>query len=106
MLQGLIFLCLNAKITEEVDKKSRFLTEIGCKCFILAVNLFAPRELSNVTYKELVVALQLHFKPKLLEIMERFNFHQYKQDQNQTIADYVLKLRSLAKTCNFGAFLD
>jgi len=73
------FLGLNAKITEEWENKSRFVTEIGSKCFILAVNLFAPRKLSKVTYKELVEALEQHFKPSLLDIKERYYFYKFQQ---------------------------
>ena len=40
-----------------------------------------------------------HFKPTRLKIAERYHFHSAVQQQGQSIADFVRKLKKLAGTC-------
>ncbi len=39
-------------------------------------------------------------------IAERFRFHRRNQGVGESIVEFVVELRKLAKTCNFGAYLD
>ena len=38
--------------------------------------------------------------------MERFAFHKHDQRPGETVNEFVIELRHLARTCNFGNFLD
>ena len=69
-------------------------------------NLLAPAALKDKSFKELVIALKSHFKPKPLIIAEQFKFHQRGQAPGETVAEYVAELRRLATHCEFGAYLD
>ncbi len=39
-------------------------------------------------------------------IAERFRFYQRNQGPDETISDYILALKRLASSCEFGTFLD
>ena len=46
-----------------------------------------------------------NMSPKTIEIAERYRFHLVKQN-NDTVAEFVSRLRKAADTCNFGGQLD
>ena len=47
-----------------------------------------------------------HYRPKTIEIAERFKFFKRTQGDNECIADFIVELKRLAKTCNFGNYFD
>ena len=47
-------------------------------------------------------ALERHFEPTRNVIYERHKFNTCEQDQGETVAQYITKLRQLASTCEFG----
>ncbi len=79
---------------------------MGNLMFKLLANLVAPREPGDLTYKEVWDELQTHLKPKPVKIAERFRFSRQNQQAGETIAEYMVELRSLASTCEFGTFLN
>ena len=61
---------------------------------------------SSKTYDELKATLSAHFKPKTLVIAERLRFYKRNQHENESISDYIVELKKLASTCDFGDFLS
>ena len=53
-----------------------------------------------------VQVMQNHLNPGPLIIAERFKFHQRSQGENESVAQYVAKLRKLSERCNFGEYLE
>ena len=47
-----------------------------------------------------------HFKPNLPVITERFAFHKCDQQPGEPIKEFLIELRHLTCTCNFGDFLE
>ena len=66
----------------------------------------APTKPHEKEYKELIDTMQTHLKPKPLTIAERVKFNRRKQQEEESIAQFLAGLRKLAETCNFGAKLD
>ena len=52
-------------------------------------------------YKQCVEVLDNHFIPKSNVIFERYEFRQMNQDANETVDQFVCRLRKKAETCNF-----
>ncbi|KAJ8893792.1 hypothetical protein PR048_006393 [Dryococelus australis] len=63
-----------------------------------------PKELTDCTYEELIVALDIHFDPKKNEITACFVFTNHKQQPTETISDFVAELKRFSKGCNFLYF--
>lgn len=63
-------------------------------------------KVSDITYENITHALSLHFKPKLIVIAEHFRFYKRQQKNNETVSEYILALKELASTCEFGQFLN
>ena len=68
-------------------------------------DLLSPATLTEKTFAELCATLKAHFQPKPVVIAERFQFHQWSQGLNESVAEYIAELRKLALHCEFGEFL-
>ena len=56
--------------------------------------------------KELTTALEKHYKPKRIVIVERFYFHRRNQLSGESVWQYIAELRRLATHYNCGVGLD
>ena len=69
------------------------LTVIGSTTYDLLSNLVAPKKPRDLSIGELAEQLHCHFDPKPLVIAERFHFHKRAQASDESISNYVAKLR-------------
>ncbi|XP_054708231.1 uncharacterized protein K02A2.6-like [Uloborus diversus] len=89
------------------DKKvSVFISVIGIKTYKVLRNLLLPKSPGDCKYHELTSILKQHFKPSPILIAERFRFHRRNQLTGESVSRYLVELRRLASTCDFGSFLD
>ena len=92
-------------VANDVDgaekKRAVFLSLIGPRCYKLLASLVAPAKPGEKTLEELVAALKKHYDPQPSEILQRFRFHTRFRKQEESVANYVSILRSLAQKCNF-----
>ena len=96
-----------ANAVEDADKKRAvLLTVVGKETYSLLSNLVAPAKPASKSYGELVAILKAHLKPKVLVIAEQFLFHQRRQRENETAAQYMAELRKLADKCQFKDYLE
>lgn len=92
------------KVAEDL-KVSVLLSVLGPRLVTTLSDLLAPAEVDDHTFDQLVETLKNHFKPCTLTIVERYRFGCRNQQPNETIAEYVVTLKHMASTCNFGTFL-
>lgn len=92
------------KVSEEL-KVSVLLTVLGPRLVTTLQDLLAPAEVDSFSFTKLTEALTNHFKPCTLTIVERFKFNSRTQEANESISSYVVTLKHMASTCNFGTFL-
>ena len=94
------------EITENDKKRAVLLTVVGSKTYKLFRNLTYPAKPSTKSYDELVECMKNHHQPARNSIMERYKFFSRNRKPNESINEYIAKLRELAEYCNFGAVLD
>ncbi|XP_075741709.1 uncharacterized protein LOC142792083 [Rhipicephalus microplus] len=88
------------------DKKLPiFLTAIGEKAYVTLRSLLLPKTPAKTSFTEVVDVLKKHYAPKRSVVTERYRFHQRKQEPPETVADFIVELKELVATCEFGAFL-
>ena len=58
------------------------------------------------TTSTILEKLELHFAPERNILYERYLFHSAEQQPNETVDQYVLRLRKLAEPCKFEALHD
>lgn len=61
---------------------------------------------SGGDYESIITTLNVSFRPKLNVRYERHKFHSCVQKSDETIDDYIIRLKRLAKTCKFDDLND
>lgn len=82
------------------------LTFVGGKVYAVLKDLLIPDTPIAVEYTRLVEVFQNYYVPIKMESVSRVKFRQYKQSPGESITQFVHKLKSLAKDCNFGPTLS
>ena len=86
-------------------KVGHVLSGIGTKAYAILRNLLAPAEPKDSDFATIKGKLVGYYKPKPPVIGQRFIFHQRTQKPGESINQFVMELRRLARTCDFGGFL-
>ncbi|UYV67442.1 hypothetical protein LAZ67_5000618 [Cordylochernes scorpioides] len=87
-------------------KKAYLLTLMGSKTYGVLKNLCSPILPKNKTFDNLIDILKRHFSPKRSIVVERFIFFKRMQLKEESISDYLVEIKRLASSCNFGNFLE
>ena len=87
-------------------KTAILLSSIGAKPYGILRSLTAPDLPITKTYDELCKLLNDYYCPPPLEIMERFKFHNRKQESSESITEFVAAIKCLSEHCNFGTALQ
>ena len=61
---------------------------------------------TNANLKILVSVMASHFSPFSLEIVQRLRFNSQERKQEETVAAYIAKLRTLSEYCDYGNTLE
>lgn len=90
----------------DVKKKvSVFLSVVGAAPYSILKDLLAPVKPHECLYADLTEKLITHYSPKPLVLVERFKFYKRVQQESESLNDFVVALKRLASTCEFGNFL-
>lgn len=82
---------------EDEIKVGIFLHHVGDRVASIYDNLAKKED----KYDDIVKKLTEYFEPQVNEPFERYNFSEAKQDNDESLDNYVSRLRGLAKNCNF-----
>ena len=99
----------NIKADDEAQitrKKALFVTMLEQATFAKLRDLANPHAVTELSLNATVELLTTHYCPHTIEIAERFKFFKRVQEEDERVADFGANLRRLAKTCNFGEYLD
>ncbi|XP_042150116.1 uncharacterized protein LOC121838113 [Ixodes scapularis] len=87
-------------------KLAVFLTLIGAEAYEVLKNLVVPALPGQKTYEEVKTLLKNHYSPKTSVIAERCKFNRRIQLDHESVEDFIIELKHLARKCNFGVFLQ
>jgi len=79
---------------------------IGANAYRLLLDTCSPEAPEVKSYEDLTLILELHYAPQRNKNSQRGTFADRKQQSGESISDFALALRNLAKYCEFGALLD
>ena len=64
--------------------------------------IVAPRDVNNMSFKDIKTAVQTYLAPKSkIIIAERANFYNTKQAEGESVVDFTTRLRKAVQFCNF-----
>ncbi|XP_071628400.1 uncharacterized protein [Temnothorax longispinosus] len=89
----------------EGSKVAYFLHYIGASSFDMLCNRLDPANPYEQGYAELTALLQKFYEPASLEIVENFRFHQRRQEDGETIQQFIAALHKLSINCKMGTYL-
>lgn len=88
----------------EQEKWAKFiLSSIGGEAYAKLKTLVTPTEIRQCTYAQIKRAMEEHYNPRHLIVMERHKFRDRKQKEGENFRDYLTKLKQLSQHCNFGS---
>ncbi|XP_052753094.1 uncharacterized protein K02A2.6-like [Galleria mellonella] len=87
-------------------RKQLLLSRVGSTAFKILVDYFRPSAVTSKTYDELVKVLHEYYGKKRYVLSERVSFATRYRNENETISQFILQLRSLAGYCEFGNTLE
>ena len=94
------------EITVDGKKKAVFLSVIGSSVYELLKNLLMPDEPVDKSYAQLKEMLTAHYAPRPIVIAEHYRFYKRDQQESESVSDFVVILKKLASTCEFGNVLN
>lgn len=78
---------------------------MGAEAYDTLCDKLAPAEPETQVYEDIVALMDQHFDPTPLEIAETFKFHSRKQQEGESVQEFIHALQKLSINCKFGAFL-
>ena len=70
------------------------------------MDLVSPRKPRELPYDELVEVLIQHFGGTHNKMVERAKFRELRRTGQESVNDFVVKLKNTARNCQFGAMLE
>lgn len=96
------FIACDVPEDNSVKRRAILLSVLRPQCYGLLEDLVSPRKPSDCKYKDLVDVLANHFEPAESVIVERFRFHSCCRVDGESVAEFLARLRCLAKRCSFS----
>lgn len=87
-------------------KPALLLTAVSTDVFRTLTNMCFPKLPKEKTYAELCKLLKKQFSPVISIYAERAKFYDSRQNETDTVTDWLTRLRSLAVRCEFGDHLE
>ncbi|XP_015511048.2 uncharacterized protein LOC107217876 [Neodiprion lecontei] len=92
---------LSKNITNDEVKVAILVTRLGKDAHALLRKLVAPAKITHKKYDELIEIMTNELRCMPSEVRERYDFHALRQEPEETIGQFVTKLKNYASYCNF-----
>ncbi|XP_037576521.2 uncharacterized protein K02A2.6-like [Dermacentor silvarum] len=93
-------------VTEEKKKRALLVAALSTNTVGVIAGRCAPAKVNELSYTEVVALLQQYFSPEPNEIAQSYKFFTRNQSPGEPVKEFLLAIRQIANTCNFGDSLD
>lgn len=102
-----VFLMIN-HVEDKIEKTVHFISGCGAYLYTKIKSACNPKTPMTVPFVELKALLNGVLYPRNIVAVEKAKFHVRNQLEleGETASEFIMALRKLAQTCNFGAQLD
>nr|XP_054923402.1 uncharacterized protein LOC126524983 [Dermacentor andersoni] len=97
---------VTANDIKEKKKLAVFLGVIGPRTYEVLKSLLVPAVPGEKSVQKVTVLLQKHYSPSCSVIAERCKFNRRVQEEQESVEDFIVALKHLARKCDFGLFLQ
>ena len=91
-------LCTAIGVKDDEQKLAMFLTYVGDNTYEIYQNV---KPAGAQTFTNVIEALDKHFEPQVNKSYETYVFHNMKQNSDETIHQYFIRLKEQASKCDF-----
>ncbi|XP_037964899.2 uncharacterized protein LOC119691463 [Plutella xylostella] len=106
IFKGRLLQFVKVNKVEEDFKSAILITHLSDESYRLVRNLAYPSDVDTKTFKELVLLLDTHFKPRQCSFADMAKFHGATRSAGESLGDWAARLRGLASYCDFGTALE
>ena len=78
---------------QQAHKKALFIAMLGQITFVKLQDLASPADITTLSLDQVVELLTVHYRPKTIEIAERYKFFKCVQDDQERTTDFTAALR-------------
>ncbi|XP_049526602.1 uncharacterized protein K02A2.6-like isoform X2 [Dermacentor silvarum] len=97
---------VTANDIKKEKKLAVFLSVIGPRTYEVLKSLVVPAVPGDKSFEEVTVLLTKHYSPSCSVIAERCKFNKRAQEEQESVEDFIVALKHLARKCDFGLFLQ
>lgn len=97
---------LNIQKVKEDGKLAHLYSLMGAEAFGILRKKILPKKPMEITFKEANEVMKKHYEPESLKIFEVCKFQKMLQEESETIADFVSRLRQQATKCDYESYND
>ena len=94
------------KLAASKKRKAVLVNLLSAEVYSILTSLCLPAKVADKKLSEICDLLRKYFQPALSQVSATFNFHQLKQKENESTADFIIRLKRLAVRCEFADHLD
>uniref|UniRef100_A0A914V162 CCHC-type domain-containing protein n=1 Tax=Plectus sambesii TaxID=2011161 RepID=A0A914V162_9BILA len=95
-----------SKLADDADKSAMLFCALAPTAQRTLMALISPKTIDDVKFKGLHSTLDQHYRVTPLLLAKYFKFFAARQDPDQSSADYVIQLCTLATSCSWPISLD
>ncbi|XP_073837406.1 uncharacterized protein [Musca autumnalis] len=96
-----LHLQLKGVFDDKITSAKLLLQYIGSSIYSTLATLAAPRNISDLSYDDIIQLLSTHFCPKKNVLVEQHRFLCEVQNENQNISEFVAVLQQRSNSCKF-----
>lgn len=93
-------------VSDTKKKRAFLVAALSTRTVTVLSSLCAPSKVNDLQYEEVTQLLQEHYSPRTNEIAQSYLFFTRNQEPDETVKDFIVAIRQLADTCNFGSLLQ
>ena len=94
------------KLAASKKRKAVLVSLLSAEVYSILGSLCLPAKVADKKLSEICDLLRKYFQPAISQVSATFNFHQLKQKENESTADFIIRLKRLAVRCEFADHLD
>lgn len=95
-----------ARIATDDDKRNLFIASLGPDTFKLLYSLVQPREVTEVSFVDLIKKLDDFYAPKRFKEFERATLFSTKQSETESVTEFLTRLRAIISNCEYETESD
>lgn len=95
-----------ARIVVDTDRRNLLIASLGPDTFKLLYSLVQPRDVTEVSFGDLVRKLDEFYAPKRFKEFERAKLFSTKQMETESVAEFLTILRAIISNCEYESETD